>query len=604
MAQEEIEQKVKITYETNAEKTAKKVDKLDNSVKKTTDSQKKSKKSTDSQNKGLESLGGGLGGAISGFKGLIKQAWLLVANPVGLVIAAIALALGGLFKAFTSTKAGAEKFDQIMDGISATIDVARDRILKIAGAIGKFFSGDFAGALADGKAAVSGFGEEVAREFQIAADARKSLQQVADSMRELGVERAKLNRDLVEAKEIIESETASYDEKKEAIERVTKAETEQTEKELANAQKKLDAIRAQNAQSDSSSEALQAEADAETALFAIQQKSAENRIKNIKLSKKADNEEKARLKEITTARKQAAAERAKLDAEKRKEIERIAKLKLSEEERTIRAIQDLNDKTDEEKLARKKSRDEEKIRALEKEGVDVRNLLIYNDELYNALEDELIEKRRIEKKEADAKAAEEALKAKKKQAEGEVSIEQALANQKATIREANLKSLGRGLRLLGDIFGKNKKIQKGILIAENALGIAQTVIKTQASNAIAVAEGAALAIPSAGASVLAASALVTSNNISAGISIASIVAATTKGLSALGGGGSAGSGGTMRGGSSAKPQVGFQASSENQIATTIAENTNEQPPIESFVVESKVTTAQALARKRAENNSF
>lgn len=596
MAQEDIEQKVKITYSTNADKTAKKVDKLDESINDTTESQKKATKSSKEQKKGLEDLGGGIGGAIKGFKGLLKTMWAVVMNPLGLVLVAIFVALGGLFKAFTSTKAGAEKFDQIMDGIGATIDVVRDRVLKIAGAISKFFSGDFAGAMADGKAAVSGFGAEVAREFQIAADARESLQQVADTMRELGVERAKLNRDLVQAKEIIESETASYEEKRIALEAVKKAEGEQTEQELANAQKKLDAIRIQNAQSDSSAEALQAEADAETALYNIQQKSAEDRIKNQKLEKKLNNEEKIRLKEITTARKKAAAERAKLADAEIKEIERIAKLKLSEEEKSLRAIQDLSDKTEEEKLARKKSRDEERIRALEKDGVDVRNLLIYNDELYNALEDELIEKRRIEKAEADAKAAEEALAAQKKQAEEEARIEQAKLDQKKAIQDAEYGLISGALNFAKMAFAKNKGIQKGILIAENAAALAKITMNTVE----------AVAKDNAASPLTLGNPWSTIHIAQGAIGAANVIASTAKGLKELGGG----SAGTVPkianagGGASATPQVGFQASSENQISTTLAENINEQPPVEAFVVESNVTTKQALARKRTENNSF
>ena len=122
--------------------------------------------------------------------------------------AAVALALTTLYKAFTSTKEGAELFDQVMAGISATIDVLRDRVLVVGEAIKKFFSGDFKGAIETSKKAVEGFGEEVAREFKIASDAKKSLQEVADAMRNLSVSRAELDRDLIKAKETIESSTA------------------------------------------------------------------------------------------------------------------------------------------------------------------------------------------------------------------------------------------------------------------------------------------------------------------------------------------------------------------------------------------------------------
>src|SRR5690606_31107996 len=132
--------------------------------------------------------------------------------------------------------------------------VIRDRFLKMAGAVAKFRSGDFKGAMQEGKAALSGFGDEVATEGRKAAAATASLQEVEDAMRDLGVTRAKLNRDLAETKEIITDENASFADKKKAIDEVRKAEGDQTAQELMNAKKKLKAIQELNALSDTSDE--------------------------------------------------------------------------------------------------------------------------------------------------------------------------------------------------------------------------------------------------------------------------------------------------------------------------------------------------------------
>lgn len=594
---EDLEQKIKLTYETNANKTAKEVDKLDKSIDKTTDSQKKNTKATDDNKQSLDDLGGGIGSTIKGTKALLKQFWLLVANPIGLVLTAIVLALTGLFKAFTSTKEGGEEFDRVMDGISATIDVVRDRVLIAADAISKFFKGDFKGAMEAGKAAVSGFGAEVAREFKIAADARRSLQEVADAMRDLGVSRAELNRDLVETKEIIEDENATYAQKVEAIKKVQAAEEEQTAKELANARKKLEAIQAQNAQSDSSSAALQDEADAKIALANIEEKSASDKIKNNRLQKRADTEEKARIKELTAARQEAAKERARLNKEERDQIEKLSNLKLSEETKAIRAIQDVNDKTEEEKLARRQERDLEEIEALRQQGIDVTNLLIYNEELYATLEEDLRQQRREEQIAREEKEAKEDLERKKKQADEEAAIEKAKLEQQKAIEGAKWGLLSKGIDLAKDIFGKNKKLQKGILLADNAAALAKVTMNTvEAVSKDNAASPLTFGMPWSGI-----------HAAEGAIGAASIISATAKGLKELGGGsaGSATSTGSRGGGgASAAPQVGFQASSENQIATTIAGNTNEAPPIKAFIVESEVTTAQALARNRVNANSF
>lgn len=294
-----IKQKVIVDFDTNAEDASKKVDKLDKAISKTTDSQKKATKETKSTSDALEDMGGSAGRAVGGFKSLIKTMWALVANPIGAVIAAIVLGLTALFKAFTSTKAGGEKFDQVMAGISATIDVVRDRVLKVGAALVKFFTGDFAGALNDARGAVAGFGDEVAAEFKKAADAAKSLQEVADAERDLGVSRAKLNRDLAEAEQILNDTTAAYGDKKNALEKVAVAEQKQTDQELSNAEKKLAAIRAQNALSDSGADALQAEADAQIKVFELQKVSAENQRRVGEFNKKLTSDEAARVKELT-----------------------------------------------------------------------------------------------------------------------------------------------------------------------------------------------------------------------------------------------------------------------------------------------------------------
>lgn len=267
----DIEQKIKLTYETNAEQTAGEVNDLNKSMentntvmekttketKKLSTNQKGASNSAKEQSEAFSTLSPALSSVANGIKTVTKAMWALVANPIIAVLAAIVLGLTLLFKAFTSTNDGADKMEQVMAGISATIDVLRDRVLKVGEAIAKFFSGDFKGALETARTAVSGIGDEIAAEFNKAADAAKRLQEVEDATRELGVARAKLNRDLAESKDLIADENAGYKEKKEALEKVKKIEGEQTAQELANAKKKLKAIQDLNALSDTSDEDLQ-----------------------------------------------------------------------------------------------------------------------------------------------------------------------------------------------------------------------------------------------------------------------------------------------------------------------------------------------------------
>jgi hypothetical protein len=276
----------------------------------------------------VASLPGPLGSAARGTEGLLAGFRALIANPIGLILAAIVGALKLLYDAFTSTAAGADKMEQVFSGIGAVIDVIYDRILAFSTALSKIFSGDFAGAFEDGKKALAGFGDEIVAEFNKAADATARLQEVEDAVRELGVSRAKLNRDLAATKEILSDENASLEEKRKAIEIVREAEGRQTAQELENAKKKLEAIRLQNSlKGDPSDEKLQAEADALAAVFALEEKSASDR--------------RALNKQSRALEKQARAEAiAKQKEEQQKLLEFQTKLTKLQQDNQLAAIKD------------------------------------------------------------------------------------------------------------------------------------------------------------------------------------------------------------------------------------------------------------------------
>ena len=179
--------------------------------------------------------------------------------------------------------------------------------------------------------------------------------------------------------------------------------------------------------------------------------------------------------------------------------------------------------------------------------------------------------------------------------EKEIADEQAVADAKLAIQNAGIDNVSAGIGLLKGLFEKNKAIQKGLLIAENAAGIAKTIINTVAANAKAVA-----ASPLTGGQPW-----VTLNSVSAGIGIASSIAATVKGLSALGGGGNAGSssGAPSGGGGGSAPAPSFNVvgnSGVNQIAQTLGA----QQPVQAYVVASNVTTQQSLDRNIVANASL
>ena len=79
----------------------------------------------------------------------------LAATGIGLILVAI----GTLISYFTSTKRGAEQLKVATAALGAAFDVLRDRVSKIGGALVKFFTGDFSGALEDVKGAFTGITE-------------------------------------------------------------------------------------------------------------------------------------------------------------------------------------------------------------------------------------------------------------------------------------------------------------------------------------------------------------------------------------------------------------------------------------------------------------
>lgn len=188
----------------------------------------------------------------------------------------------------------------------------------------------------------------------------------------------------------------------------------------------------------------------------------------------------------------------------------------------------------------------------------------------------------------------------KKDAADDLTIEQAIADQKKAIQDAQFNLADKAVGFLNQIAGKNKALQKAAIIAENAIGIGKMIIANNTANIGALATPQAIATSGASAAPV-----IALNNITTGIGVASTIAATAKALSAVGGGGGGGGSSTPAtpsGGSA--PQVGFQNSSENQIATTVSNSNREAGPVKAFVVSSDVTTAQALDRNAIEGNSI
>ena len=181
-----------------------------------------------------------------------------------------------------------------------------------------------------------------------------------------------------------------------------------------------------------------------------------------------------------------------------------------------------------------------------------------------------------------------------KRREEEIQAETALWEQKKQVQLSYLDFAQQGIGIAKQLGEKNKGLQKALVIAENAAGIAKIIINTQ----VAVAKN------NATLGTIAAAPFNAAAYIGMGLGIASTLLATRKALAELGGGSagsSSGGGGTSS--TSTPPQFNIVGqNTNNQLAQTIGAQQNR--PVQAFVVGNEVTTQQALDRNRVQTATF
>ena len=580
-------EKVIIDLEVKSNKGVKNVEKLNTEISKTNKEVKKTNEELAGASNSLDKFSGGAVSKIKNFGGAIKGLTTgfksLRVAIIGTGIGALIIALVSLRAAFTSSEEGQNKFAKLMgvigsvtgnlvdmlanlgEGIinaftnpkQALIDFKNlivenitnrfNAIIDTLGFLGsafkKVFSGDFKGALEDAKSAgssyidsLTGVEDSINKVTEATKGLVKELKEEAKIAGQIADQRAKADK--LERALIVERAEAN----RKRAELLDKA----ANKEKFTAQERIDFL----TEAGKIEEEI-TKKEIESARLRFEAKVEENKLSK---STKEDLDEEASLKARLIDLETARLTKAKLVTSQIVAAKR-------EEKARLKAIED-----------------EEKLRKEEEQKIQD--------------EKDAERKKELEEKES------ERLRKIKENADEEVRIAKILVEQKKAIQDANLNNIASGFALLGKIAGDNKALQAAAIIGESAVGIARTIIQTQTSNAATIAQGAQLAIPTGGASVALAAKLVTANKIAAGISIATNIAATAKGLSGLKAGGSPPSpspnpsGG---GGGSIPPSFNVVgASGTNQLATAIGGQT--QKPIQAFVVSNDVTTAQEMDR--------
>ena len=403
---------------------------------------------------------------------------------------------------------------------------------------------------------VKEFGKEIKSDAEAAAKIADQRANAEKKARDLIVERAEAERKIAELREkAVNKDKFTAQERIKFLEEAGRVSDELAAKEVQVAKLRLEAKQTENALTKSNKDDLNEAAQLEASVIQLetQRLNLQKRLSTELLTSRREvtAEEKANIKELSDLKKTLRDAEAVSEQEKR-ELELI---KIQEHyDNLIAQANENNIKTDELEAAR----DEAKL--LKQAEFDEKDLAA-----------------KTKKQEAE-------------QALRQKTINELLAEKeaKAQIQLATIGVAEKGIAIGKQLAGKNKDVQKALLIAENAAGIAKILINTGVANAKAVATS-----PITGGQPW-----VAINSISAGLGIAGSIAATAKGLSALGGG-SAGSkpntpSGSGGGGSApAPPSFNVVGASETSVlADTVAEQTNE--PVQAYVVSNDVTTAQSM----------
>lgn len=355
----------------------------------------------------FSSIPGPIGAAAQSVIGLGTAFKALIANPIGAVVAAIGVVFMTLYKALTSTEEGAFKLKEVMGALSGILNplikLAQNLALVLVDGVLKGIEGVQKGLN------LLGF-DQFSKASSDARDLAKSINQVEEAEGDLAVERAKQNKELAQAREIIADTTLSLGERQKALAKVKKSEEDLAAKESALAKRRLENIREQIKQQGASTELLDAEEQALIQLYNTQQNQSAVRRKNIKA-------EQALTREAAADEKEAEAERLKRAQEREaKEKERLQKKKEAidfEKALNLELIQDEFDK----QVQSIKNQEQTQLEQINSLAVSEEKKKELRVKLAQKTADDIadVEQKRADKKKADddKAAADEAAKAQK-----------------------------------------------------------------------------------------------------------------------------------------------------------------------------------------------
>lgn len=603
-------EQVQVELEVETKKAEKNVDNLTDGIKDLTKVVKQGNEQTAAGLKSIEETSKSTGEGVKGIGNAIKAAGVglflialesmkelfmqnqVIADGVSSAFEGLALVFNDVFGLLTGGLQSVQKIGDAFDKyFGKPIETAVKSFEKFGDAFSKIFGGDFSGALDDINLGMTGLQAAISQTGDGFAEATSDAVDYVVEIKEAAV----ANVQLAKSAEIAEATNAGllekYDRQAEQQRQIRDEERNSIEDRIAANNKLGEVLEEQNTvmlkNANISLRAAQIAFD--------KNKSTENEValitaKNEVMAVEATIEgfrSEQKANDLALDREKIELTNSKLEAESTLSFER-RKFDAEQEQNDIKRIEKLKEINTEER-----SSEQARLQAIVDEAnigtqakVDAQIAL---DEFMETSRQESIS---LNQEYSDAIVTEEQkiLDVKLKAIEADRQMKQAQVDTALGV-----------LNIVKQSAGQSAELQKALLIADSAAGIASIIIDTNAANAAAAAK---YSIIPGGSLLLAKD--VARNKINAAIGIGSTIAATAQGLKGIGKGGSA-----ISSTSIPSPSIGgdnavseSQAPAFNIVGTSgieqIADVVASQAPVKAYVVANDVTTAQSLERNIVE----
>ncbi len=423
--------------------------KLDTSVRKAEEAVGEHQRSVGNYKQALTGLSGPLGNAANGISGMGQALKGLLLNPVALAIAAVAAAVYGLFKAFTSTDSGATEWAVRLEQVSAIIDVVKNRALLLIDAIVALFSGDFTEAAQKFGQAVSANGDDFARATDGARKYIEELDKLEDAQSNFLVQSAKMSLKIAKLEFDAADRKLSTEQRRKALTDALELSKQQVEQEKAFAEQ-LFIIEAEKLESLTGVDAVRlaqyvdmSEAEKENASdeLKIARNNYEDKFKLLnelgakvyEIEQRFYDENKKKNAKIAAFDEQIEKEKqekqAAIDAARQKDAERRAELNENQRKKELEA-----ERVKYEKELREAKKNGEDIELVKQ--VHTKNKLDINTK-FNEKEAAEFDKREAERKAKERKAQQEELDLDQEKLGGKIAIKD---EEEAILLEATEKN--------------------------------------------------------------------------------------------------------------------------------------------------------------------